>query len=146
MVVVHLWATASEPQIGGRYTDPVASVRTMIPVLGATHFVVVTFPPDSVFKSPSFSPEAAAEEDRRAAPGLAERTEPDCPGMHTTDTVDYAIVLEGEIWLELDEGRVQHCRKNDIVIQNGTRHAWRNRGTSAVTVAFVLIGARRMSQ
>ena len=68
--------------------------------------------------------------------GLAE---PD--GMHTTPTVDYAIVLDGEIWLELDEGRSTLLRRHDVVIQNGTRHAWRNKSERAATVAFVLIGA-----
>jgi quercetin dioxygenase-like cupin family protein len=67
----------------------------------------------------------------------------DNPGMHTTDTVDYAIVLEGEAWLELDDGKEVHPKPHDIVIQNGTRHAWRNKGSMPVRIAFVLIGAAR---
>jgi len=62
--------------------------------------------------------------------------------MHTTPTVDYGIVLDGEIWLELDNETV-HLKRHDIVIQNGTRHAWRNKGTAPATLAFVLIGATR---
>ena len=73
------------------------------------------------------------------SPGLGERFEPN--GMHTTPTVDYGIVLDGEIWLELDEGRTTLLRQHDVVIQNGTRHAWRNKSERAATVAFVLIGA-----
>ena len=68
-------------------------------------------------------------------PGLAERFEPDNPVMHTTDTNDYGIVLDGEIWLELDDGRVQHLRQHDIVIQNGTRHAWRNKSDRPALMA-----------
>jgi quercetin dioxygenase-like cupin family protein len=63
--------------------------------------------------------------------------------MHTTDTVDYGIVLEGEVWLELDDGQQIHLHPHDVVVQNGTRHAWRNRSDKPVRMAFVLIGARR---
>ena len=78
-----------------------------------------------------------------AVPGLAECFESDNPGMHTTDTIDYGIVLDGEIWLELDDGQTQHLRKLDVVVQNGTRHAWRNRSGRVTLMAFVLIGACR---
>ena len=54
--------------------------------------------------------------------------EPDAPGMHTTATIDFEVVLEGEVWLELDDGEEVHLRVGDCVVQNGTRHAWRNRG------------------
>ena len=94
-------------------------------------------------QSPSFNGPAAAEENLKVVPGLAECFERENPGMHTTDTVDYGIVLDGEIWLELDDGRVQHLQKHDVVIQNGTRHAWRNKTERPTLMAFVLIGARR---
>jgi quercetin dioxygenase-like cupin family protein len=61
--------------------------------------------------------------------------------MHATATVDYGIVLTGEIVLELDDGHCTPLSAGDIVIQNGTRHAWRNRSGLAATMAFVLIGA-----
>jgi quercetin dioxygenase-like cupin family protein len=63
--------------------------------------------------------------------------------MHTTDTVDYGIVLEGEVWLELDDGKQIHLQAHDVVVQNGTRHAWRNKTQTPVKMAFVLIGANR---
>ena len=47
--------------------------------------------------------------------------------MHTTDTVDIDVVISGEVDLELDDGSEVHLRPGDCVIQNGTRHAWRNR-------------------
>ena len=65
--------------------------------------------------------------------------------MHTTPTVDYGIVLEGEIWLELDNGQLWKLKKHDIIVQNGTRHAWRNPSSSPATLAFVLIGAGEKS-
>ena len=61
--------------------------------------------------------------------------------MHTTPTVDYGVVLDGEVWLELDDGKTVHLKEHDVVVQNGTRHAWRNKGTKPATMAFVLIGA-----
>ena len=65
------------------------------------------------------------------------------PGMHRTETVDYAIVLEGEIWAVMDEGETL-LRTGDILIQRGTNHAWSNRSGRTARVAFVLIdGARK---
>jgi quercetin dioxygenase-like cupin family protein len=61
--------------------------------------------------------------------------------MHATPTVDYAVVLEGEIWLEVDDHQTVHVRRGDVVIQNGTRHGWRNKGSQSATMLFVLHGA-----
>ena len=105
--------------------------------------MMVTFPPDSVMMSSDFDPAAAGAEYMSRLPGLAERFEPESPGMHTTDTVDYGILTEGEISLELDDGKVVALKPGDVVVQNGTRHAWRNRGTRPATLIFVLIGANR---
>ena len=82
-------------------------------------------------------------DERKRLPGLAERFEPESPGMHTTDTVDYGILMEGEISLELDDGEIVALKPGDIVVQNGTRHAWRNGGSRPATLIFVLVGARR---
>jgi quercetin dioxygenase-like cupin family protein len=62
--------------------------------------------------------------------------------MHKTNTVDYAVVFEGEMWLELDDGKTVHLRQGDVVVQKGTRHAWRNQGTASVTMLFFLNGAK----
>ena len=143
MTSVQLWSTPATPTIPKTPVDPVAKVTSVMPSPGGTQFMVVTFPPDAVFMTPAFNPLAAHAENLQASPGLAECFEADSPGMHTTETIDYGIVLEGEIWLELDDGQTQHLRKHDVIVQNGTRHAWRNRGAAAAVVAFVLIGARR---
>ena len=60
--------------------------------------------------------------------------------MHRTDTLDYAIVLDGEIEMEMDEGTtVLHA--GDVVVQRGTNHAWINRSQANARIAFVLIDA-----
>ncbi len=66
--------------------------------------------------------------------------ESDQDGMHRTPSVDLICVLSGEIWLELDAEEV-HLREGDCVVQNGTRHAWRNKGDRLCTMAVVLVGA-----
>lgn len=64
------------------------------------------------------------------------------PGMHRTETVDYAIVLEGEIWAVMDEGETL-MRAGDVLIQRGTNHAWANRSDRTARIAFVLIDGER---
>jgi mannose-6-phosphate isomerase-like protein (cupin superfamily) len=67
-------------------------------------------------------------------PGVAPRT-------HRTETVDYAVVLSGEIDMQLDDAMV-HLRAGDVLVQQGTLHDWINRGTTACVVAFVLVPAK----
>jgi len=62
------------------------------------------------------------------------------PLMHRTETVDYGVVLEGEIFLLLDDSEV-HLRAGDVIIQRGTDHAWENRSDSVARMAFVLVDA-----
>lgn len=138
-----VWATGSDPSVPNRAGDPTAGGGPVTPVPGGTSLLVVTFPPDAVFMDPSFDGAAAGAEMAPALPGLIETFEPDAPGMHTTDSVDYGIVLDGEVWLELDDGMEKLVRPGDIVVQNGTRHAWRNKTSKPATVAFVLIAAAR---
>ena len=61
--------------------------------------------------------------------------------MHRTRSVDYAIVLEGEIDMLLDDAEV-HLRAGDVLVQQGTNHAWVNRGAATCRIAFVLIDAK----
>ena len=74
-------------------------------------------------------------------PGLRDHLEPDAPGMHTTATIDFEIVLEGEVWLELDDGAEVRLQPGDAVVQNGTRHAWRNKGDVPARLVAFLVGA-----
>ena len=64
------------------------------------------------------------------------------PGMHITDTIDYAILLQGELVAIMDEGETV-MRAGDILIQRGTNHAWANRSDAVARIAFILVDGRR---
>jgi mannose-6-phosphate isomerase-like protein (cupin superfamily) len=116
--------------------------ESVVPGPGGTSLHFVTFPPSSVFAAPSFDGEASRKEALIRLRGLADHFEKEDPAMHKTNTVDYAIVFDGEMWLELDDAKTIHLKKGDVVVQNGTRHAWRNKGTAPVTMLFFLNGAK----
>ncbi|MGH7033468.1 MAG: cupin domain-containing protein [Stellaceae bacterium] len=61
--------------------------------------------------------------------------------MHRTDSIDYAVVMAGEIDMELDDSTV-HLKAGDVLVQRGTIHNWVNRGTQPCTIAFILIAAK----
>jgi quercetin dioxygenase-like cupin family protein len=63
------------------------------------------------------------------------------PRMHRTDSIDYAVVIEGEIDMELDDGVMVRLKAGDVLVQRGTIHNWINRGTVPCTIAFSLIAA-----
>ena len=73
--------------------------------------------------------------------GLAEWAEAEEPGMHRTATIDYDIVLAGTVGLELDDGAEVTLGPGDVVVQNGTRHRWHNRGATVARLMAVTIGA-----
>ena len=77
-----------------------------------------------------------------ASPGIAERMEPDNPGMHQTPTVDYVTVVKGMVVLELDDGKAVELHPGDTVVQQGSRHAWRNPAKEPATISVVLLGAK----
>ncbi|AYC32361.1 cupin domain-containing protein [Pseudomonas cavernae] len=137
-----VWQTSPVPDIADRPKLSEHPARSVIPAPGGTTALLVTFPPDSLFASPDFDPAAAAGELCERLPGLGELFEADNPGFHRTDSIDYGIVLEGEITLELDQ-QSHHLRQGDIVVQGGTRHAWRNPGSKPARLLFVLVGANR---
>jgi mannose-6-phosphate isomerase-like protein (cupin superfamily) len=72
---------------------------------------------------------------------LAEWADPNEPGMHRTATLDYDIVMEGIVGLELDDGAEVLLHAGDVVVQNGTRHRWHNRGTTIARIISVTVGA-----
>lgn len=63
------------------------------------------------------------------------------PRNHRTDSIDYAVVIAGEIDMDLD-GTLVHLKAGDVLVQRGTIHNWVNRGTEPCIIAFTLIGAR----
>ena len=70
------------------------------------------------------------------SPGVA-------PRNHRTDSIDCAVVMSGEIDMELDEGRSVHLKAGDVLVQRGTSHAWSNRSDKPAVIAFVLIDASK---
>ena len=69
------------------------------------------------------------------APGVA-------PRNHRTDSIDYAVVMSGEIDMELDDGVSVHLKAGDVLVQRGTIHNWINNGAAPCVIAFVLIDAK----
>lgn len=90
-----------------------------------------------------YDPVGAVAEMVKLRPEMASLMEADAPGMHRTESIDYVIVLDGDIYLELDDGAEVLMRRHDVVVQLGTRHAWHNRSEKPVLLAVVLVGARR---
>jgi hypothetical protein len=139
-----IWSTSASSEAGAKspYKDPTIEAN-FLPGPGESRLMFVTFPPDSVMMRADFDGAAFGAEFGQLLPGLAEKFEPDAPGMHTTDSIDYDVVLDGEIHLELDAGREVLLKKHAVVVQQGNRHAWRNKGTQAATMLFVLMGKKR---
>ncbi len=87
--------------------------------------------------------DAAIAETERMLPGMTAAVT-DNEGMHFTDTIDFLIVISGEVHLDLDSGESRHLRAGDCVVQNGTNHAWYNRHPDETCLIFVaFIGAER---
>ena len=93
---------------------------------GATRNVATSTPNGTVFRVTQYEP------------GVT-------PRVHRTDSLDYAIVVAGEIDLELDDGVIVHLNAGDVVVQRGTIHNWINRGTQPCVIAFVLTGAEPLT-
>jgi mannose-6-phosphate isomerase-like protein (cupin superfamily) len=135
-----LWgsdSTVTFPDDGSR-----PSAERYFPPVGGSRFGFFTIPPDGGVGAPAdLDFEAALAEFEQKLPGMAEHLEADNPGMHTTATVDYGVVLSGEVVLELDDGAKVTLRPGDTYVQNGTRHRWSNTGTVPAVLAVVLVGA-----
>lgn len=126
-----LWVTEDTPASNAGNTDAATGDRPVPPPDNGTVFRVVDFPPED---------QSQTETDASLAdltPAGGDRRH---PGMHRTRSVDYAIVMSGEIDMWLDDTEV-HLKAGDVVIQRGTNHAWVNRGTETCRIAFVLVDA-----
>lgn len=134
---VGLWLTDRAPASNRGNDNPVPDGvidRTPPEHRGGSVFRIVEFPPDK--KRAPQSPQEMAKRGMEVTPERTARH----PGFHRTNTVDYALCLEGEIWALLDEGETL-MRAGDVMIQRGTYHAWSNRSERAAVMAFVLIDA-----
>jgi quercetin dioxygenase-like cupin family protein len=113
------------------------------PPRDGSRFMVNTIPPGEPAAPADLDPAAAVEALERQMPGAMAAMEPGGNGMHTTDSLDYVMVVAGEVTLELDDDERTVLRAGDVVVQNGTRHAWRNHGTEPCVIVGVAIGADR---
>jgi quercetin dioxygenase-like cupin family protein len=108
-----IWSTDRTPAdiaIGGSVEDLGARIIMTAPPANGSRFAVIDFPPGNE------------------------------PRMHRTETIDYVIVLEGEIEMDMDDSTVK-MKAGDVMVQRGTNHAWANRSNARARVAFVLIDA-----
>jgi mannose-6-phosphate isomerase-like protein (cupin superfamily) len=135
--LTELWETRSSPADNSGAKDAADHERRIEPVDGGSVFRIIEYPPDSV-RLATFDPDTFFTEMGAQAADPAQRRH---PGMHKTNTVDYAIVLSGEIYAMLDEGEVL-LRAGDCLVQRGTRHAWSNRTEKPCVIAFVLVAAK----
>lgn len=148
LVFHEMYATEGIPKITGHEPDPMLTKNGSYPGPGGSLFRLAEFPPkrseemaaDQQFQS---SIEDVLEEMEHKMPGSRKYHEIDNPGMHTTDTLDYGVVIRGEMLLELDDGKMVHLRQGDCVVQNGTRHRWINPIEEPCLMAFVMIGGVR---
>jgi mannose-6-phosphate isomerase-like protein (cupin superfamily) len=135
-VATQLWMTSESPADIASHADRSLGVDGTSPPPTGSILRVVDFPPA---RDPSsISQSAVLKEMGIGHQDVAGSSRH--PYMHRTSSVDYAIILEGEIDMLLDDSEV-HMRAGDIMVQQGTNHAWINRGTSPCRICFVLIGA-----
>jgi mannose-6-phosphate isomerase-like protein (cupin superfamily) len=142
MSVVDLWKTRQTPcDLSRRDDAPEAGALSLTPPPGGSVFRIANFPPQSTQGTSATDAKRIFE-----AMGAAEASTADADArnslMHRTDTIDYGIVLEGEIIMLVDDGEVQ-LRAGDVVIQRGANHGWVNRSGLYCRMAFVLIDARK---
>ena len=118
------------------------SSERYFPPIDGFRFGFFNIPPDGgAGAPPDLDIDVAIAEFEEKLPGLAEYLETDHPGMHTTATIDYGIVISGEAILELDDREKVTLRPGDTYIQNGTRHRWSNKGDVPAVIAVTLLGA-----
>lgn len=135
-----IWKTNAMPvPLGRDEPDPVAGPRQIHPPARGTIFRISEVPPESDAIR-NMTPEKAREAFRAVGNEAASTFGRGGrhPLMHRTETVDYAVVLEGEITLLLDDADVK-LTAGDVVIQRGTSHAWSNRSGKPVKMLYVLI-------
>jgi hypothetical protein len=134
--ITELWRTADVPSNRGA-DDPAAAPPTALQLMPPHHgtvFRIVDFPPEAEVQGDAaklfaeFGAAAAHAKDGRHAM------------MHKTATVDYALVIEGEVVAVMDVGETV-MRAGDVLIQRGTNHSWANRSDRSCRIAFILIDA-----
>jgi len=137
VALTDLWRTRSSPASNAGNADAATGRIKLEPRADGTILRIVEFPPDSAWRK---SADAKAAFASIGAGGAPDHESGDAM-MHATATVDYIIVLQGEIWAILDKGE-KLLKQGDILIQRGTNHSWSVRTKEPCVIAAVLIGAK----
>jgi len=137
VALTDLWRTRSSPASNAGNADAATGRIKLEPPAEGTILRIVEFPPDSAWRK---SADAKAAFASIGAGGAPDHESGDAM-MHATATVDYIIVLQGEIWAILDKGE-KLLKQGDILIQRGTNHSWSVRTKEPCVIAAVLIGAK----
>jgi mannose-6-phosphate isomerase-like protein (cupin superfamily) len=139
--VTDFWKTFATPADNGlaAANDPCALPVQVAPPASGSVFRVVQFPPDKDWaaKAAAMGGSVAIDETAKSASKGGEVRH---AHMHRTRSIDYAIVLSGEIWAVMDVGETKLVA-GDVLVQRGTNHAWANRSSTPCVIAFVLIDA-----
>ena len=135
--LTNLWLTDTLPASTSDGADPTAQPFKLEPPAKGNVVRIVEFPPDKVWRKAADARKAFASIGAGGAPdhGSADAM------MHATATVDYIIVLKGEIWAIMDKGE-KLLKPGDVLIQRGTNHSWSVRTNEPCVIAAVLIGAK----
>ena len=145
---INFWKTQGTPTNGGAYIDPMAGPPCPLPPpKGGTMFRFFQIAPEK--NEAGLSGE---ERDRRmarmfeaAGAGGARLSMARHPSMHRTDSVDYIVLLQGEVTAILDLGEVA-MKPFDVLIQRGTNHGWRNDGEEPALLVAVLVDAEPLAR
>jgi mannose-6-phosphate isomerase-like protein (cupin superfamily) len=135
-----LWVTDQSPADMSGAADRAAVKIGIAPPAGGSVFRVVDFPPttdEEIAKLDTDYMQSQMPHDDR---GTAKYRPPTHPFMHRTRSIDYAVVMSGEIDMKLDEEEI-HLKAGDVLVQQGTNHAWINRSGKPCRIAFILIDA-----
>jgi len=136
----NLWVTNSYP-LGFSFKDDTSAIPVGVsPLDNGTKFRVVEFPPLDAATEAKMEPGFLMKAVGSVAP--ARGLPVTHPLMHRTRSVDYAVVLSGEIDMMLDDS-VVHLKPGDTIVQQATNHAWVNRGTQACRILFVLMDSKQ---
>jgi len=136
-----MWGADEIPALPTDGAEP--AHHAYFPPPGGYRFGFFTVPPEGAELPPDLDITAAFAEMEEKLPGMASHMEPENPGMHTTHTVDFEVVISGQIVCELDDGAEVTLDPVDTFVQNGTRHRWRNPGKEPAVLFVALIGATR---
>jgi mannose-6-phosphate isomerase-like protein (cupin superfamily) len=139
LAALNLWITDTYPPTLTFKDDPATKPIGISPPDNGTKLRVVEFPPLDPATEAKMEPNFLMKSvgDHAPARGLPVKH----PLMHRTRTLDYAVVLSGEIDMMLDDSSV-HLKPGDVVVQQATNHAWINRGTQPCRILFVLMDSK----